>query len=183
MKKYYILLVLCGTAVVVVPTLRWLLPFADPMTPFQDLIAHADSIGKLKLLPEEDCWKERIAADQADEKEGYHSGFSYPGHRRRASSYSITNRNWRPDVSKYGPRLRACEEKWRPIIEQNVEIGERRRAALQDLRIAIESLPDNLDSATLCKLRSTVVARARLSAQEATAVFARGRANLQEKRR
>ena len=180
MKKYYILLVLCGTAVVVVPTLRWLLPFADPMTPFQDLIAHADSIGKLKLLPEEDCWKERIAADQADEKEGYHSGFSYPGHRRRASSYSITNRNWRPDVSKYGPRLRACEEKWRPIIEQNVEIGERRRAALQDLRIAIESLPDNLDSATFCKLRSTVVSRAKLSAQEAAAVFARGRSNMQD---
>ena len=46
--------------------------------------------------------------------------------------------------------------------------------------IAIESLPDNLDSATLCKLRSTVVARARLSVQEATAVFARGRSNLQD---
>ena len=183
MRKCYILLALCGTAIVMLAATQWLLPVADPMAPFQDLMVLADSISKLQLLPMEDCWKERIAADQADEKEGYHSGFSYPSHRRRASSYSITNRNWQPDISKYGPRLRACEEKWRLILEQNVEIGERRRVALQDLRIAIESLPDNLDSATLCKLRSTVVARARLSAQEAAAVFAHSHSSMQEKRR
>ena len=175
MRKCCILLALCGTAIIVVFTTRGLLPSADPMAPFQDLIAHADSIGELQLLPMDGYWEEWKSADAEDEKEGFK--------RKRPLSMSIMSRNWRPDVSKYGPRLRACEEKWRPIIEQNVEIGERRRAALQDLRIAIESLPDNLDSETLCKLRSTVVARARLSAQEATAVFARGRSNLQEKRR
>ena len=172
MRKCCILLALCGTAIIVVFTTRGHLPSADPMAPFQDLIAHADSIGELQLLPMDGYWEEWKLADAEDEKEGFK--------RKRPLSISIMSRNWRPDVSKYGPRLRACEEKWRPIIEQNVEIGERRRVALQDLRIAIESLPDNLDSATLCKLRSTVVDRAKLSAQEDAAVFARGRSNMQE---
>ena len=165
MRKCCILLALCGTAIIVVFTTRGLLPSADPMAPFQDLIAHADSIGELQLLPMDGYWEEWKSADAEDEKEGFK--------RKRPLSMSIMSRNWRPDVSKYGPRLRACEEKWRPIIERNHEISECRRAALQELSTALSTRLEGLKGESLSLLHSNIVVRANLSPVEADWLFSR----------
>ena len=135
-----------------------------------NIYAVADEIGKMKLVPLDNYWKERFAAAKDDENDGYYSGLSNPL-KRSAGSLSITNRKCHPDSSKYGPRLRACEEKWRPVIDRNSEIGERRIKALQMLRVEIEAERNRLKANELSELRSNVVSRAHLSIGESEIVF------------
>ena len=135
-----------------------------------DALKLADSIGKLVPVPVNDYWSERRLADQADEKDGFHSGLSYPGH-RQPGSMNITNPNRRLDTSKFGPRLKACEEKWRPILDKNREIGTRRTQAVHELRKAFVAAKVDMTEEECRHLASNVVERAHLSSGEAEQIF------------
>ena len=170
-KKYSILLLAGG--MIVAAIIMWSTSHPDADAQFMDLLSLADSIGELESLPTDDYWKEMIAADQEDEKEGYDSGLSYPGH-RRPGSFSIMDRMWRPNTDKYGPRLKACYEKWRPVVEHNYEIGERRNVALKKLRHNINIKLQDIDDEFVSGLRSNIISRAHLSQKEADMIFSPG---------
>lgn len=131
-----------------------------------DALKLADSIGELTRIPVDDYWTERRLADQADEKDGFHSGLSYPGH-RQPGSMNITDPNRRLDTSKFGPRLKACEEKWRPILDKNREIGTRRIQAIRELRTAFLAAKVDMKEEDCRQLASNIVERAHLSSVEA----------------
>ena len=135
-----------------------------------DALKLADSIGELRRIPVDDYWTERRLADQEDEKDGFHSGLSYPGH-RQPGSMNITDPNRRLDTSKFGPRLKACEEKWRLILDKNREIGVRRTQAIQELRKAIIAAKVDMTEEECRQLAANVVERARLSPGEAEQIF------------
>ena len=169
MVKKYSILVLAG-GIIIAAIIRCSRSHPDVDAQFMDLLSQADSIGELVPLPTDDYWKEMIAADQEDEKDGYDSGLSYPG-RRRPISFSTMDRMWRPNTDKYGPRLRACYEKWRPVIERNHDIGQRRDAALKELRNSIDIKAKDIDDKFISGLRSNIISRAHLSSKEADMLF------------
>lgn len=182
MKRRYVLQTICG--VVIMATFAFVLkigcPCEDaacsdavaiadvPEETLQRVMSLADSIGELKLLPMDGYWDERKIADAEDEREGFK--------REAPLSVSIMGRNWRPDISKYGPRSRACEEKWRPVVEQNAKIAEQRRSALQRLRAVLETQLQGRDGESLSVVRSNIIVRAHLSRQEADLLFLQGNA-------
>ena len=171
MRKDHAILMLAAFALVVgFVVKKWAWTTVDEVSPFQDMLSLADSLGELQPLPMDHCWEELIAADEEDEKEGYRSGLSYPGH-RRPGSISITSSRWRPDTSRCGPRLRAALDKWRPIIERNSLIGERRREALRVLRTDMEARLNGIDAEVLRQLRLDIVGRAHLSQLEEDQLF------------
>ena len=133
----------------------------------------ADMVSGLELLPIDGYWEEFKAAAVEDEKDGYHPRVSYPGH-SGVGSISIMERDWRPDTSKYGPRLKACVEKWRLTIEHNFTVGEKRRKALQSLCEAVREQRPQLAEDEFAILLSNVVERAHLSPKEVDMVFPKG---------
>lgn len=132
---------------------------------FAEIAEAADVIAKFKLLPTEGYWDEFRAAAIEDEKEGYHPRVSYPG-RRAAGSISITRRDWRPDTSKYGPRLKEVAEKWRPVIEQNFDVGEKRRELIVALCRMLREARPICSEDDFGVLLSEVAVRAGLSSEE-----------------
>ena len=77
-------------------------------------------------------------------------------------------------TDKYGPRLKACYEKWRPVVEHNYEIGERRNVALKKLRHNINIKLQDIDDEFVSGLRSNIISRAHLSQKEADMIFSPG---------
>ncbi|MBQ3672526.1 MAG: hypothetical protein II924_03095, partial [Kiritimatiellae bacterium] len=82
-------------------------------------------------------------------------------------SMNITDPNRRLDTSKFGPRLKACEEKWRPILDKNREIGTRRIQAIRALRTAFLAAKVDMKEEDCRQLASNIVERAHLSSVEA----------------
>ena len=135
-----------------------------------DAVKLADSIGGLTRIPVGGYWAERRLADQEDEKDGFRSGLSYPGH-RQPGSMNVTRPDKPLDMSGFGPRLRACEAKWRPILDKNREIGAQRTQAIQELRKAFVASQGDLTEKARRNLSSNIVERAHLSPREAEQVF------------
>ena len=158
-------LVLCSVITLSLVAAWALLFMFYEMERFENILSAADKIGELRLLPDEDYWKERIAADKEDEANGYHSSLSYPGH-RISGSVSIMGKIKRPDTSKLGPRSKACEEKWKPILERNLDLSNRRVQEISSLHgVLLQKKPElgNREFESLC---SNVVRRARLAPRE-----------------
>ncbi len=132
---------------------------------FDDILIAADKIGELRTIPYEEYWRERIAADQEDARNGYPSKLSYPGH-RKSGLISIMGRKRRIDISKLGPSSRACIEKWRSELDRNWDIGERRVKAISNLHEVLLERKSELTDEKFDNLCSNVVRRARLSPRE-----------------
>jgi len=132
---------------------------------FDEIFAAADRIGELRTISYEEYWKERIAADQEDARNGYPSKLSYPGH-RKSGLISIMGRKRRIDISKLGPSSRACVEKWRSELDRNWEIGERRVKAIGNLHDVLVEKKSELTDEKFDDLCSNVVRRAKLSPRE-----------------
>ena len=132
---------------------------------YDDILVAADKIGELRTMSYEEYWKERIAADQEDERNGYPSKLSYPGH-RKSGSISIMGRKRSIDISQLGPSSRACVEKWRSELDRNWEIGECRVQAICNLHGVLRERKSELDEKQFDELCSNVVRRAHLSTRE-----------------
>jgi len=132
---------------------------------FDDILIAADKIGALRTMQYEEYWKERIAADQEDVRNGYPSKLSYPGH-RNSGSISIMGRKRSIDIKKLGPSSRACVEKWRSELDRNWDIGERRVKAIGNLHEVLLERKSELTGEEFDDLCSNVVRRARLSPRE-----------------
>ena len=138
---------------------------------FADILASADKIGELRYAPYSDpgtvygeYWKEKMAAAQEDAENGYPSKWSYSGGRLAGTVTGMSIR--RMDTSKYGPRLRACEDKWRPLLDRNNDIEKQRVKAIGSLRDAMFERKAELTDEKFSELCSNVVKRARLTPRE-----------------
>lgn len=138
-----------------------------------DIFATADKIGALRYEPHDDdgskaygeYWNEKVAAVQEDAKNGYPSKWTSSGGRLAGTVTTMTI--GRPDVSKMGPRLRACEEKWSPLLERNYDIGKQRIQAIGNLHGLLLRRKAELTDEKFDNLCSNVVRRARLTPREA----------------
>ena len=139
---------------------------------FDDILVAADKIGALRYEPYDDdgsraygeYWNEKIAAAQEDAKNGYPSKWAPSGGRLAGTVTTMTR--VRPDISKMGPRLRACEEKWRPLLERNNDIGRQRVQAIGNLHRVLLQRKAELTDEKFDDLCSNVSRRARLSPRE-----------------
>ena len=137
-----------------------------------DMLLAADKIGALRYEPYDDdgskaygeYWNEKMAAAQEDAKNGCPSKWSSSGGRLVGTVTTMTR--GRPDVSKMGPRLRACEEKWRPLLERNYDIGRQRVQAIGNLHSLLLRRKAELADEKFDDLCSNVVRRARLTPRE-----------------
>ena len=132
---------------------------------FDDILVAADKIGELRTIPYERYWKERIAADQEDERNGYPSKLSYPGH-RISGVISRRGRKRSVNIDKLGPASRAFFEKWQPELDRNWDIGERRVKEIGNLHGLLLKRKSGLTDGEFGNLCSNVVRRARLTPRE-----------------
>ena len=132
---------------------------------FDDILIAADKIGELRTMQYEKYWKERIAADQEDERNGYPSKLSYPGH-RKSGVINIMGRKRRIDISKLGPSSRACIEKWQTELFISWDIVEQCVKAIGNLHDVLMERKSELTDERFDDLCSNVVKRARLSPRE-----------------
>lgn len=138
-----------------------------------DILLAADKIGALRYEPYDDdgskvygeYWNEKMAAAQEDANNGYPSKWTLSGGRLVGTVTTMTI--GRPDVSKMGLRLRACEEKWSPLLERNYNIGKQRIQAIGNLHGLLLRRKAELTDEKFDNLCSNVVRRARLTPREA----------------
>ncbi len=166
--------VLCSVSTFVPVVVGMLLFTSCESDRFDEILVAADKIGELRYKPYDDYWKvydeywnERIAADQEDERNGHPPKVSYRRNGRVcAGSISVMGKISRPDINKFGPRLKACEEKWRPVMEHNWDVGKQRVQAVGKLRGTLFERKSELTDEKFDNLCSNVVRRARLSPRE-----------------